>query len=98
MKLQTAYATTVLDQDENKWIVYSGEERLAELPAILKEQEVMAVIRFGRAHELAGHAEGFAAGLAVGNKELEEKIKLLEWQVNTMATENVRLADILEAQ
>ena len=94
--LQNAFAQTVRDQDADKWIVYDDHQnKIAELPARLTEQEAMDVLRFGRYFEIQAFNDGVAEGLERGKKAANIRVDTLIKQMDELANENERLAKLL---
>lgn len=97
LELQTAYAQTVRDTDGDCWIVYDDTgERIGKMPACLSEQEAMNVLHFGRDHELKAFNVGANVGRERAERAAQLRIDTLTAQMDALASENLRLASILE--
>ena len=99
MILQSAYAQTVRDRDDNKWILYSPKhERLGSLPAILNAQPVMNILNLARVYELQACHAGVAEGLRRGQNAADLRVAALTADMDALANENIRLSGIIEAK
>ena len=98
MDLQNASATQIVNGGEtDNWIVYnSSSEKLWEFPSHYTEQEIMAIIKFGRKFELTA----LNTGANIQKKLYGDTVRKLEAQykerLELAKAENERLATALE--
>ena len=95
MKFQTAYAQQV----ENKaWVIIEKDAKseLGKLPKTLTSQEAMDVLNLIRRAEHAGMLAGVEDGLRRGKNAADLRVGVLKTQMEELAAENTRLAELLE--
>jgi len=97
LSLSTAYASWVLDTDENKWVVRDQEgKELWKFPRDWDESDCMTAIRMGRHFELIA----FNEGIKLGKQELLNTVgpvmDNLRNNVTVLEQMNIKLSNKLE--
>ena len=97
LTLSAAYATWVLDEDDDKWIVRDKDaNKIGEFPAKWKEKDCMTAIKLGRKYELEAFNIGISFGKEAREKSLLPIIEQLNIQVKVLEQMNERLSSKLE--
>ena len=97
LKLANAYATTVRDQNDNKWLVYSKDgEELGRFPSKWDERDCMTAIRLGREFELEAFNIGIDFGKEKMTKVLLPKLEQLTNQIAFLEEQNLKLSSKIE--
>ena len=97
LKLANAYATWVLDENDNKWLVYSKDkEELGRFPAKWDERDCMTAIHLGRKFELEAFNIGIAFGKDKMTNVMKPQLELLNNQVAFLEEQNLKLSSKIE--
>lgn len=97
LKLATASANWVQDENENQWTVTGqNEEVLGVLPKSWKAKDCMIAIRLGRKYELEAFNVGITFGKQEAGRVASSVIRKLNNDVAELSAMNERLSQQLE--